>query len=173
RPPLALLFSPIDATLECVDVRLDLGPGDALPRRNLRYPGGRHRFLPRCVRNTLTGHLYPTANRAHVSGILYPPAFPRAFASWAILPPPAVRRTGCSREGETDGGYFVPTDRLAVAGGVSALRRDLIGEQWGLLVVAPRRSVDVLSPARRPALAGSWLRRLRRRVRAPAPLFLS
>jgi hypothetical protein len=69
---LALLFSPIDATLECVDLRFDLTPKDALPRRNRRYPCGCHRSLPRCRCSTLIDHLYPVANSAHVSLVLVP-----------------------------------------------------------------------------------------------------
>ena len=47
------LFSPIDATLERVDVFLNLGPRNVLPRRNRRCPKGCRQSQPRCVCNAL------------------------------------------------------------------------------------------------------------------------
>ena len=69
-PPLPLLFSPIDATLERVDLRLDLGPRDVLPRCNPWRLGKHLRSLPCCVRSARSNRLHPPASRAHVSRFL-------------------------------------------------------------------------------------------------------
>src|SRR5262249_43879628 len=70
-PPLPLLLGPIDATLERVDLRLDLVPASVLPRRNQRRETHR-RSLPRCLRSARTDRPYPAVSRAHVSVLLIP-----------------------------------------------------------------------------------------------------